>query len=511
MIKGYFKGKYVKCTCTSPQGQPQWYTGSQKVPGTTKDLSVSFDHSKPERNFTCKSSSTSGAGSKLVVKFAFFEPNSVTIQSSSSTIDLCPHTGIYTNIRHTTTCWVSKDKMSPAPDLRFTVDSVTYPGKLKNDPLLYKADFLPSPFNSVGIMPVKCNFTNTITGQSQTKQMIVTFRRPPLYPPVITFKTKLYTGKAQGNRVTLPAGYAGDMTCGTPDGFPLTESTRLTCQTLTSTGAANQTKLTFRPDQLSFHLDDTVCNCTTKHVTGCYYNNVSFLKLHITYAPVVAFTYSPAVPEFQKGDTLRFECSATGNPPPSLTITRKATNQQLASVRRKLKQATLFHKLSPLDCLDTDEYVCSGQNNQGVNREEISVIVKFLPTAPNMPVDPFNTSGTATDFLDTIVTTALFLVPTIFFVLAVTIASFEKEKSPTVKRKSAATEEQHSFTAKNVEQLSFNKEVNEAATLAVGHGKETLGLETEEGNSNILTNLTQATSNAQEKENMTRISKVGQQ
>ncbi|GFO27335.1 hypothetical protein PoB_005384000 [Plakobranchus ocellatus] len=375
MIKGYFKGKYAKCICASPQGQPQWYTGGQKVPGTTKDLSVYFDHSKPERNFTCKSSPTSGAGSKsaLVVRFAFFEPNSLTIQSSSSTIDLCPHTGIYTNIRHTTTCWVSKDKISPAPDFRFTVDSVTYPGKLQNDPSVYKADFIPSPLNSIGILSVMCYVTNTITGQSQTKQTMITFRRPPLYPPVITFITKLYTGKAQD-------------------------------------------------------------------------------------APVVAFTYSPAVPEFQKGDTLRFECSATGNPPPSLTITRKATNQQLASVRRKLKQATLFRKLSPLDCLDTDEYVCSGQNNQGVNREEISVIVKC--------------------YLDAIVTSALFWIPTIFLFLAVIIASFKKEKRSKVRRQTVDTEAEDSFTAKDIEQLSFNEEVYEAATLAEEHDNQTLGLET---------------------------------
>ncbi|GFO06888.1 vascular cell adhesion protein 1, partial [Plakobranchus ocellatus] len=244
MIKGYFKGNYVRCTCTSPQGQPQWYTGGQKVPGTTKDLSVSFDHS-------------------------IFDRKSAIILSSSSTIDLCPQNGKYTNIRHTTTCLVSKHKINPAPNFHFIVNGQIYRGKLQNDPSVYKAEFILSPSNYVGVRKVMCTLYNTITDQSKAKQTIITIRN----------------------------------------------------------------------------------------------------------APVIAFTYSPAVPEFQKGDTLRFECSASGNPPPSLTISRKAANHQLASVRRKKKQAILSYKMRPLDCLYTDVYVCSGQNNQGVTRKDLSVTV----------------------------------------------------------------------------------------------------------------------------------------
>ncbi|GFO27336.1 hypothetical protein PoB_005384100 [Plakobranchus ocellatus] len=176
MIKGYFKGKYVNCICTSPQGQPQWYTGGKKVPGTTTDLWVRFDHSKPERNFTCKSSSASDAGSKLVVRFAFFDRKAVTIQSSSSTIDLCPHNGKYTHIRHTTTCSVSKAKINPAPAFHFIVNGKISPGKLQNDSSVYKAEFILSPTNSVGVRKITCLLHNTITDKKKIKQTIITIR-----------------------------------------------------------------------------------------------------------------------------------------------------------------------------------------------------------------------------------------------------------------------------------------------------------------------------------------------
>ncbi|GFO08835.1 protein amalgam-like protein [Plakobranchus ocellatus] len=94
------------------------------------------------------------------------------------------------------------------------------------------------------------------------------------------------------------------------------------------------------------------------------------------YAPVVTFTHDSALPEFNEGDTPTFTCTAQGNPPPNLTITRKRTNQQLASVQGNLKTTELTHTVDPLDCLDTDVYVCTGQNNQGVITMGIFVGVK---------------------------------------------------------------------------------------------------------------------------------------
>ncbi|GFO46620.1 endonuclease-reverse transcriptase [Plakobranchus ocellatus] len=93
-------------------------------------------------------------------------------------------------------------------------------------------------------------------------------------------------------------------------------------------------------------------------------------------APFVTFTHNSTSSEYNEGDTPTFTCTAHGNPPPNLTLTRKRTTKQLASVQGNLKTAELTHTMEPLDCLDTDVYVCTGQNKHGVTTKEISIGVK---------------------------------------------------------------------------------------------------------------------------------------
>ncbi|GFO08713.1 Down syndrome cell adhesion molecule [Plakobranchus ocellatus] len=99
--------------------------------------------------------------------------------------------------------------------------------------------------------------------------------------------------------------------------------------------------------------------------------------------------------KFNEGDTLTFTCTAQGNPPPNLTITRKRTTKQLASVQGNLKTAVLTHTIGPLDCLDTDVYVCISQNNQGVTTNEITVGVK----CPQQLISNINQPGAIEIFL----------------------------------------------------------------------------------------------------------------
>ncbi|GFO08860.1 transposable element p transposase [Plakobranchus ocellatus] len=337
-----------------------------------------LDRGDPEQVFICKGVSSIGAsaGSILTVKFAFFEPDTVIIESASSTFNLCGDTN-YTNNQLPTICRVPKDKIYPAPTFSFSEEGLTFdvPQKGRAESMFYLRQFYPSPAIG-GVYQVSCRVANTVTGKTQERRTPVTVLKPPLLPPKITIRGKTYQGSNALNRITLAAGYTGDMTCRVEGGYPKAHTTQLTCGSLTASGEENVATLTFQDGQLNKDLDGTECRCTSQHVTGCYNNKEKSLTLDVTYAPVVTFTHNSASSEFNERDTPTFTCAAQGNPPPNLTITRKRTEQQLASIQRNLKTTELIHTLNPLDCLDTDVYVCTGQNNQDVTINEIIVGVK---------------------------------------------------------------------------------------------------------------------------------------
>ncbi|GFO46644.1 vascular cell adhesion protein 1 [Plakobranchus ocellatus] len=388
MVQGYFNGKYARCICSPrttgyPIGHVWWFKGNQTVTGSApiNYLDVSFDSSDPVQNYTCKGVSAigEGPGSTLTAKFAFFEQDTVTIESSTSIIDLCGETN-YTNTLIPITCRVPKDKIYPAPIFNVFYEGLSFdlPPEGYDDSIFYQSQFYPSP-DAGGVYQVTCRVINEITGNTQERGTPFTFRKPPPLPPKITIKGETYQGVNALNRVTLAAGYTGDMTCRVEGGYPKAHTTQLTCGSLTASGGENVATLTFQGDQLNKSMDGTECKCTSQHVTLCYNNKETSLTLDVTYAPVVTFSHDLTSSEFTEGDTPTFTCTAQGNPPPNLTITRKITDQQLASVQGNLKTAELTHTMAPLDFLDTDVYVCIGQNIQGVTTEEINVGVKSKP------------------------------------------------------------------------------------------------------------------------------------
>ena len=90
--------------------------------------------------------------------------------------------------------------------------------------------------------------------------------------------------------------------------------------------------------------------------------------------PEVTLTKEP--PESQplrEGDDLELTCSVQGNPDPtSVTLTRERTSKVLENVTTP----ELTHTIDPLSCLDTGDYICSGQNSQGTTTERVSVEVR---------------------------------------------------------------------------------------------------------------------------------------
>ncbi|GFN93546.1 kin of irre-like protein 1, partial [Plakobranchus ocellatus] len=381
MIQGYFNGKSARCTCSLtsdgyPKGQVQWYRGSQIVPGVSGGvLDLSFDSSNPEQVYTCKGVSAIGKGSNrtLTAKFAFFEQEALALNSANNnnTFDLCDDS----NQIHFV-CTVLKDNVYPAPTFSFSQTNILFDNsheRQNGSYYLRQVDLRP---DVGGIYQVICTVTNTIIGETQRKEISLTFRKPPSLPPKITITGKTYQGVNALNRITLAAGYTGDMTCRVEGGYPKAHTTQLTCGSLNATGTENVATLTFQAGQLNKDMDRTECRCKSQHVTGCYYNKETSLTLDVTYVPVVTFTHDSASSEFNEGDSPTFICTAQGNPPPNMNLTRKRTSQQLANVQGNLKTAELTHTVDPLDCLDTDVYVCIGQNNQGVTTKESIVGVK---------------------------------------------------------------------------------------------------------------------------------------
>ncbi|GFO08863.1 hemicentin-1 [Plakobranchus ocellatus] len=377
MIQGYFNGKSARCICSLtsdgyPKGQVQWYRGSQTVPGV---LDLTFDSSTPEQVYSCKGVSAIGEGSNttLTANFAFFERDIVVLTSANdnNTFDLCDD-----NNRVPVVCAVPKDHVYPAPTFNFSQTNIPYNNSQERQNGSHYQSQIDLRPNVGGIHQVTCTVINTIISEAQRKEIFLTFREPPLLPPKITITGKIYQGVNALNRITLAAGYTGDMTCRVEGGYPKAHTTQLTCGSLTATGRENVATLTFQDGQLNKDMDETECRCRSQHVTGCYSNIETNLTLDITYAPVVTFTHDSASPHFNEGDTPTFICTVQGNPPPNLTITRKRTTKQLASVQGNLKATELTHTMEPLDCLDTDVYVCTGQNNQGMTTKESIVGVK---------------------------------------------------------------------------------------------------------------------------------------
>ncbi|GFR62139.1 basement membrane-specific heparan sulfate proteoglycan core protein-like [Elysia marginata] len=367
---------FVWCTCRAtsdgyPRGSAQWYKGDQPV-GTNGDLDITYNKNNPEQVYTCEAKSALGRkpGSTLRAKFAFIDPDSVQIASSSSKVNLCDN-----NNQVQVTCDISRDHVSPAPTFSFSVDGPRsqgpQPGTDSSDGNYYQTRFSLSP-DVGGQYQVTCRVTITVTNTWQNKSTQITFNKPPPSPPQVTVAGLTYQGISPSNIVTLAEGYTGDVTCRVEGGYPGAHTTQLKCGQLENTGDGNTATVRFTTDTLTKELDRTVCTCTSQHDSGCYNNKETRFKLNVLYAPEVTFTKSSASTEFNKGDNLDFICSAQGNPDPTSVILTRERNGDIIT---RVQTAELTYELDSLDCLDTDVYVCSGQNSQGTTSKEISISV----------------------------------------------------------------------------------------------------------------------------------------
>ncbi|RUS72750.1 hypothetical protein EGW08_019485 [Elysia chlorotica] len=389
MVQGYFTEESSTCTCSLnsvgyPRGTAQWYQGDQRV-GSGGILVVTHDRaSSYQKTYTCEGESSLGrrTGSTLTPNFAFLYKDSVVVESTSDTINICDNNN---NYQVQVTCRISKENVNPAPSFSFSRDGTTYDapqsGTVSGDGGSYQRQTSLSPDAGGGKYQVFCRVTNTVTNTREVADTFITFREPPPGPPQITVKGQPYQGLDTSNTITLVEGDTEDVTCRVEGGYPAAHTTRLQCGQIVQTGDGNTATVSFtRTGQpLTREMNGDECTCTAQHASGCYANKETKLKLNVLYAPDVTFTVNSADRTFSKGDNLEFKCSAQGNPDPTMTLTRKETSEDLKTVQT----GELTHTLS-LDCLDTGVYVCSGQNSQKTTREEISISVrcpqKLIPT-----------------------------------------------------------------------------------------------------------------------------------
>ena len=104
------------------------------------------------------------------------EPDSVEVNSVSSTVNLCDSTN---NNQVLVTCQVSIDDVSPAPTFSFSLDRRTFetPVPGTNTGSHYQGQFYPNPTVG-GEYQVTCRVTNTVLPNTrQESQTTVIFRR----------------------------------------------------------------------------------------------------------------------------------------------------------------------------------------------------------------------------------------------------------------------------------------------------------------------------------------------
>ncbi|GFR72746.1 cell adhesion molecule 3 [Elysia marginata] len=389
--QGYFLGTTTNCACVvtsygDPGGTAQWYRAGQRV-GAKGILMITYDKTNPEQVYTCEAKSALGRKlrSTLTAKFAHFDSDAVAVESSKF-ISLCRNLNNNNNSSRSSnsrsndqalvTCRISREKVSPEPKFSFSTDGHTFDapqlGTESDDGIYYQRQF--SIASDIGAdYYVTCRVMNTVLNVSKEETAHIVFRQPPPVPPYITIAGKTYQGLLSSNIVTLAEGYTGKVACRVEGGYPGAHTTQLKCGHLGTTGDGHTATLTFDAHQLDRSMDGQECTCTGLHDSGCYSNSKKKIKLNILYSLQVTFTLNSNLTSLNQGDHLSLNCSAEGNPyPTSVTLTRERTNQTLATVQ----SGQLTHTLHSLDCLDTDVYVCAGQNSKRIITQEINLGVR---------------------------------------------------------------------------------------------------------------------------------------
>ncbi|KAK0069173.1 hypothetical protein Bpfe_001355, partial [Biomphalaria pfeifferi] len=180
---------------------------------------------------------------------------------------------------------------------------------------------------------------------------------PPILSPIIQIQSTDHDTVIENKVYNLECSAYG----GKPNVFNFT----LSCGNieLTQHGNILKSAVTFTRNMTGQN-----CTCTAQHITGCYENNTSTLKLNILYtAAIVYLNVTSSV--IEKGNYAQLYCKADGNPEPNISIVKD--NEIIA---QNSSGYILFLNKS-MSCKDGGNYICQANNGIDLNIYKKQVIL----------------------------------------------------------------------------------------------------------------------------------------
>ncbi|GFO09059.1 Fn3 and Ig 3 and c2-set 2 and i-set and Ig 2 doma in containing protein [Plakobranchus ocellatus] len=190
------------------------------------------------------------------------------------------------------------------------------------------------------------------------------------------------------DRLTVNSGQTITLICKVEGGDPPLYDIRISCNN-TVQGSSGKNTWSSPGQQVSAVLpisqamDQKMCNCSANHVSG-QYRKQAYVTLNVLHAAeVVSFTINGQKREFEasENETIKFRCSAVGNPKPNLILFQTYSGGRINYTLSKTFGNNIDFNISKASCDTSGTYVCAAENNLSIETSErtVSVRVKCRP------------------------------------------------------------------------------------------------------------------------------------
>ncbi|XP_059166572.1 uncharacterized protein LOC131948878 isoform X2 [Physella acuta] len=209
-------------------------------------------------------------------------------------------------------------------------------------------------------------------------------------PPVITVDGTTYSN---GSNFTTTENVPRHIACTVSGGESNVYTITITCGQHSIT--ENGTKADLLQTTFSKAENGQKCTCSASHWTGCY-DLKTEITINVMYQPTVtSFTAVGKETEvtIKQGDTINFNCTASGNPRPTMYITQRSpTSEPFLTVQTY----NLQYDIRGAQCDDTDVFYCVADNSvtsgaQATKQRSVQVYV----TCPPKPINSGEQTHTA--------------------------------------------------------------------------------------------------------------------
>ncbi|KAH9525262.1 hypothetical protein Btru_000872 [Bulinus truncatus] len=387
------------CLCTSNASmEVRWYTGdgedvTQQSATHSSELAFNVHPNETSRRYICAEMENGNAIHNVTfdvnVLYVPKRPDVPTITS----IHICPLSSLVV------LCQVTSDR-TQVPVFSFytyknseeIITNKTLGVKVNESgqSIMWSHNISYVP-ESGGLNKVKCRVSNIYFSDVYSEQQ-VTFNaeEPPVDYPTIFVDGITYKN---GDRIPVLEGKSFNAKCQVNGGSPPVSRVTLSCgppeTNIFYTNSDSDTDVLLPPVTMTKNLTGEQCNCSAQHPSGCY-DLKTVVTLGGTYPPEVTLLTvngqnSSVI--VNKGDPLKFICTATGNPMPTLYIAHESPTKDPFITAQSLR---LNHEVQAVDCSYTDVYYCVANNgiNSGTqSSKQRSIQVYVKSDKFNKPVD----------------------------------------------------------------------------------------------------------------------------